>query len=151
VFNIGPGELALILVAALIVLGPKRLPELARTLGKFMREFRRQTDDVRNLVEREFYQMDQALDQPIEQIGAGTQKPAIPSGGPPAVPVPAMTDPGHDEFGRLLAPPSPMTEAAPAAATAPAEPPPATPENGAAPPAKPPNGEAPADLKPGGQ
>ena len=43
-FNIGSGELALILVVALLVLGPKRLPELARGLGKFMREFRRQTE-----------------------------------------------------------------------------------------------------------
>ncbi|WP_199747044.1 Sec-independent protein translocase protein TatB, partial [Corallococcus sp. AB049A] len=58
-FNIGAGEMVFILVAALIVLGPQRLPELARAIGKFMREFRRQTDDVRNVVEREFYAMDQ--------------------------------------------------------------------------------------------
>lgn len=57
-FNIGPGELALIAVVALLVLGPKRLPELARGIGKFMREFRRQTDEVRGVVEREFYRMD---------------------------------------------------------------------------------------------
>ncbi|NOK33889.1 twin-arginine translocase subunit TatB, partial [Corallococcus exercitus] len=58
-FNIGAGEMVFILVAALIVLGPQRLPELARAIGKFMREFRRQTDDVRNVVEREFYAMDE--------------------------------------------------------------------------------------------
>lgn len=60
-FNIGSGELALIAVAALLILGPKRLPELARGIGKFMREFRRQTDEVRGVVEREFYKMDQDL------------------------------------------------------------------------------------------
>ncbi len=60
-FNIGTGEIALIAVAALLLLGPKRLPELARGIGKFMREFRRQTDDIRNTVEREFYKMDQDL------------------------------------------------------------------------------------------
>lgn len=60
-FNIGSGELALIAVVALLVLGPKRLPELARGIGKFMREFRRQTDEVRGVVEREFYKMDQEL------------------------------------------------------------------------------------------
>jgi sec-independent protein translocase protein TatB len=59
-FNIGAGELAVILVVALLVLGPKRLPELARGLGKLLREFRRQTDEVRSVVEREFYRMDQA-------------------------------------------------------------------------------------------
>jgi sec-independent protein translocase protein TatB len=59
--NVGPGEVILILVVALLVLGPKRLPELARGLGKFMRELRRQTDEVRSVVEREFYRMDQDL------------------------------------------------------------------------------------------
>jgi|CXWL01.1.fsa_nt_gi sec-independent protein translocase protein TatB len=48
----------LIAVVALLVLGPKKLPELARGIGKFVREFRRQTDDVRGVVEREFYRMD---------------------------------------------------------------------------------------------
>ena len=61
-FNIGSGELVLIAVVALLVLGPKRLPELARGLGKFLREFRRQTDEVRSVVEREFYKMDKEMD-----------------------------------------------------------------------------------------
>ena len=39
-------ELLVILVVALVVLGPKRLPEVARTLGKAMAEFRRQTSDI---------------------------------------------------------------------------------------------------------
>jgi sec-independent protein translocase protein TatA len=38
--SIGPLELAIVLVIALIVLGPKRLPEAGRGLGKGMREFR---------------------------------------------------------------------------------------------------------------
>jgi sec-independent protein translocase protein TatA len=39
-FNIGPMELAIVLVIALIVLGPKRLPEVGRSLGRGMREFK---------------------------------------------------------------------------------------------------------------
>jgi len=39
-------ELLVILVVALVVLGPKRLPELARTLGKAMAEFRRSTTEI---------------------------------------------------------------------------------------------------------
>jgi sec-independent protein translocase protein TatA len=38
--NIGPLEIALILVIALLVLGPSRLPDAARSVGKGMREFK---------------------------------------------------------------------------------------------------------------
>ena len=63
-FNIGTGEIVVIAVVALLVLGPKRLPELARGIGKFLREFRRQTDEVRGVVEREFYKMDNEINAP---------------------------------------------------------------------------------------
>ena len=39
-FSIGPMELVIVLVIALIVLGPKRLPEAGRAVGKGMREFK---------------------------------------------------------------------------------------------------------------
>ena len=39
-FNVGPMELIIVLVIALIVLGPKRLPEAGRSIGKGMREFK---------------------------------------------------------------------------------------------------------------
>ena len=38
--NIGPMEIALVLVIALVVFGPKRLPELGRSVGKGIREFK---------------------------------------------------------------------------------------------------------------
>jgi sec-independent protein translocase protein TatA len=38
--NIGPTELIIVLVIALIVIGPKRLPEVGKSLGKGMREFK---------------------------------------------------------------------------------------------------------------
>jgi sec-independent protein translocase protein TatA len=39
-FNVGPLELVVVLIIALIVFGPKRLPELGHSLGKGIREFR---------------------------------------------------------------------------------------------------------------
>lgn len=46
-FGIGMPELVIILVVALIVIGPKKLPDLAKSLGKGLAEFRRATDDVK--------------------------------------------------------------------------------------------------------
>ncbi len=43
-------EILIILVVALIVIGPKRLPELARTLGKGLAEFRKAADDLQETV-----------------------------------------------------------------------------------------------------
>ncbi len=43
--NIGPLEIAMVLVLALIVFGPKRLPDLGRSLGQGMREFKTSLTD----------------------------------------------------------------------------------------------------------
>ena len=57
-FGIGMPELLLILGLALIVLGPKKLPELARALGKGLAEFRRATDELKD----EFRNMEREVD-----------------------------------------------------------------------------------------
>ena len=41
--NVGWGEMGLLLLVALIVFGPNRLPEMARSMGKFIRQFQRET------------------------------------------------------------------------------------------------------------
>jgi Tat protein translocase TatB subunit len=53
VFNIGPMELMIILAVALLVVGPKRLPELGRTVGKSLRELRKVQDDLKRTIELE--------------------------------------------------------------------------------------------------
>lgn len=49
--NLGFGEILLILVVALIVFGPRRLPEMGRTIGRSLREFRRAASDLRAEIE----------------------------------------------------------------------------------------------------
>ncbi|PIE68733.1 MAG: twin-arginine translocase subunit TatB [Deltaproteobacteria bacterium] len=52
-FGIGTTEILIILVVALIVIGPKKLPELASTLGKALGEFRRMSSDVKRTIDLE--------------------------------------------------------------------------------------------------
>jgi Tat protein translocase TatB subunit len=78
-FGIGVPELLVILVVALIVLGPKRLPEVAKTLGKGLAEFRRATSDLtdelrsaQTTIEREARDAERA----VRQSTAAKPKPA---------------------------------------------------------------------------
>jgi sec-independent protein translocase protein TatB len=64
-FGIGMPELIVILVIALIVLGPKRLPEVARSLGKAMSEFRRQSSEI-----MEEFQAQARLEDDLERRNA---------------------------------------------------------------------------------
>ena len=54
-FGIGTGELLVIFVLALIIIGPNKLPELARMLGKGLAEFRKAADDIKDSVTREMH------------------------------------------------------------------------------------------------
>jgi sec-independent protein translocase protein TatB len=83
-FGIGTGELLLLLVIALIVLGPERMPKLARDLGRALAEFRKTSDELRN----EFLNADKYLD------AAATTAPAEPAAiaAPPGAPEPALTE-----------------------------------------------------------
>ena len=49
--NRGFGEIILILLLALIIFGPRRLPEMGRTIGKSLKEFRKATTDLRQELE----------------------------------------------------------------------------------------------------
>jgi len=72
-FGIGMTELLVILAIGLIVIGPKKLPELARTLGKGLAEFRRASTEMR----REFLDVanEARIDPPpAKSAEAGSEK-----------------------------------------------------------------------------
>jgi Tat protein translocase TatB subunit len=52
---LGFPELVLIFIVTLIVFGPKRLPEIGRTLGKALGEFKKASDELKNTIEREVH------------------------------------------------------------------------------------------------
>ena len=65
-FGIGMPELILILAVALIVLGPKKLPEIARSLGRGLAEFRRTTDEVKREINDVEEEVEDALGEEAE-------------------------------------------------------------------------------------
>jgi sec-independent protein translocase protein TatB len=95
-FNVGMPELIVILAVALIVLGPKRLPEVARALGKAMAEFRKATsgltqelDDARAMLEEEARR---AAEPPPKVTPAGGIEPKSAPGAAPRAASPPSPD-----------------------------------------------------------
>jgi TatA/E family protein of Tat protein translocase len=107
--DIGIQELLVVMVIALLVFGPDRLPELGRRLGRAMREFRRASDEFRQTVETNL-QIHEDLLPPSAAASAGDSPPATePAAEPvavpvePAAPVAGPAAPGADGDGALTA------------------------------------------------
>lgn len=98
-FGIGMQEVFVILVIALVVIGPKKLPEVARALGKGYAEFRRAFDDMKHSVE---------TDLRAEEFRKNLIDIAPPA--PPAPPEPAS---GESLLIVPPAPPAPPPDASP--------------------------------------
>jgi sec-independent protein translocase protein TatB len=91
-FGIGMQEVLVILVIALIVFGPRRLPELARALGRSVGEFRRASTELRGAF------LESAEEPRIEKKEAADKAPPGPEGAeePPAATAAAATTPPVD-------------------------------------------------------
>src|SRR5579872_2524805 len=59
---IGMQEMVVIFIVALVLFGPKKLPELGRTIGKALTEFRRATSDLKSSFEREMHNLEREAD-----------------------------------------------------------------------------------------
>ncbi len=70
-FGIGFPELVVILLLGLIVLGPQRLPELARALGRAFAALRQTVDDAQSQVRDELRAAEEASTRPPAATGAG--------------------------------------------------------------------------------
>jgi TatA/E family protein of Tat protein translocase len=90
VFNLGFSEMAIIFVVALLVFGPNKLPELARSLGKSLAEFRRASNDLRrSIMEADEPPAPPRPPQgPADEVAAAAPAPSIPQGVPAELPAP---------------------------------------------------------------
>lgn len=92
--SLGWPEIVFILILALLVFGPKRLPEVGRTLGRGLREFRRATSELKRTVNTEISTLESMADpEPKAPTTAGVVQPSPPApeeeASPPAAEQPA--------------------------------------------------------------
>lgn len=52
-FDFGSGEILLIVLAAFIIFGPSKIPEIARNLGKFINDIKRASEDIKTEINKE--------------------------------------------------------------------------------------------------
>jgi TatA/E family protein of Tat protein translocase len=72
-FGLGMGELLVILVIALLFLGPKKLPDVASTLGKAIRSFRKATNELTDQL-----QVDDEVKRPLQELKAALRDEPVP-------------------------------------------------------------------------
>jgi TatA/E family protein of Tat protein translocase len=92
----GMSEILVILALALIVIGPKKLPDLARALGRGLAEFRRATDDIQKSIYREVHTPPDAtrFQKDLEAARAQVKPGPPPGAAGKEEPAPAQRDAG---------------------------------------------------------
>jgi len=81
-FGLSFGEIVIVAILALLLLGPDKLPDAAKQAGKLMRQFRQATDDLKDQIETEIYADERKSSKPpLASVPTGL---VAPSGPPPA-------------------------------------------------------------------
>ncbi|MCZ7651155.1 MAG: twin-arginine translocase TatA/TatE family subunit [Thermoanaerobaculia bacterium] len=115
--SLGFPELLFILVLALLIFGPKRLPEIGRTIGKGLAEFRRASNDLKRSIDTEILAADSAERRPAPPSPRATAEPEPAPGDSPATSTPRgrplRRRPGRRRSGRPGARTSRRPEARP--------------------------------------
>ncbi len=94
-FGIGSTEMLVILVVALLVLGPKNLPGIARTIGKAMGEFRKVSTDFQRTINAEVALEEREQQKKDAETKRATEEAAKAKAASPAAPATASTiEPG---------------------------------------------------------
>jgi Tat protein translocase TatB subunit len=85
--SLGFGEILIILILALVIFGPRRLPEMGRTIGKSLRDLRRATSDIRTEIESDIEPPAETVEQRRRRLAERKSRveppPVPPEGEPP--------------------------------------------------------------------
>jgi sec-independent protein translocase protein TatB len=78
-FGLGFGEIVIVAILALVLLGPDKLPEAAKALGKTLQDLKKATDGLKGQLEAEMYSVEKAVKKAIDgtEAGAAPQVPAV--------------------------------------------------------------------------
>ncbi len=94
--NLGMPEMIFIFLLALVVVGPKRLPGLARQLGKYMAEFKRASNEFKNQLETEMMNIELEERAKKQEEAPTILPPEMPSE-PPILPAQGIVSRGNSE------------------------------------------------------